>query len=238
MTKEQADKIAQKLLNYWKDTHALIVPQDIEHDMIFDVSAALVDESRAKEIKTFTLPDPKLSKRKSFTIKDNTGTWVIESDPQWDVRKEGDTYFCTLKEPDVDASKVTECAEFDEYYEKKYPHPKIELCARDVEFLTRQKEFAREMFSAGQKSKALVLPSELQKELDELKEYESESTQVVRWYAHPDEVRGPFCRWLTVTDVDPRYEKHVGTKRADAKFAAESMNFVIALIKRINEGLK
>jgi len=49
MTKEQADKIARKLLDHWQDTHALITPKDIKQDMIFDISAALVDASKVTE---------------------------------------------------------------------------------------------------------------------------------------------------------------------------------------------
>lgn len=67
----------------------------------------------------------------------------------------------------------------------------------------------------------------------EIKEFYKNSTQVVGWYAHPSEVRGPFCRWFTVSDVSPEYEKHVAYKGDDAKYAAAAMNNVIHLIDKI-----
>lgn len=58
-------------------------------------------------------------------------------------------------------------------------------------------------------------------------------TKVVSWYAHNTEVRCPFCRWFTVSDVNPEYEKHVGTKADDCRFAAESMNLAPAMAKAL-----
>lgn len=74
--------------------------------------------------------------------------------------------------------------------------------------------------------------------LEELKELEKKSTQVVGWhdnYASAGEIRGPFNRWLTVSNVAPMYEQHVGSREDDAKYAAACMNMVPHLIQNIEE---
>ena len=77
-------------------------------------------------------------------------------------------------------------------------------------------------------------PNVLTKErLVELREIANNSTWVVGWYAHRTEVRGPFCRWLTVSEVLPKYEKHVAERSADALFAAAAMNSLVLLLDRI-----
>lgn len=67
---------------------------------------------------------------------------------------------------------------------------------------------------------------------DELLALYKKSTDVVSWYAHPAEVRGPFCRWLTVSEVSPEYEKNVGTRADDAAYAAAAMNNVPYLLEQ------
>lgn len=58
----------------------------------------------------------------------------------------------------------------------------------------------------------------------------NKSTHVVAWYAHPAEVRGPFCRWLTVSEVAEQYRKHVGEQSDDTAYAAAAMNSIPHLI--------
>lgn len=59
--------------------------------------------------------------------------------------------------------------------------------------------------------------------IEELKELHKNST-VATWYAHPGQVRGPFCRWFEVTEVEPQYQKHVAYKGDDTKYCAAAMN--------------
>jgi hypothetical protein len=76
--------------------------------------------------------------------------------------------------------------------------------------------------------------------IPELKELEKNSTQVVGWYAHPGQVRGPFCRWFEVTQVAPQYEKHVATQSDDAAYCAAAMNnlpHVIQMLERADKAL-
>lgn len=74
-------------------------------------------------------------------------------------------------------------------------------------------------------------------DLQMLKELEKKSTQVVGWYArgHAGQIRGPFCRWFNVTEVNPQYEKYVGSAADDAAYAAAAMNYLPELIKRIEQ---
>jgi hypothetical protein len=72
-------------------------------------------------------------------------------------------------------------------------------------------------------------------DLQMLKDLEKNSTQVVGWYAHPGNVRGPFNRWFNVTPVDPQYQKHCGTAEDDCKYAAAAMNYLPKLIERIEQ---
>jgi hypothetical protein len=67
-------------------------------------------------------------------------------------------------------------------------------------------------------------------EREQLRVLESKSTPVVAWYAHSSEVRGPFCRWFTCSDVSPEYQKHVGYKDEDCAFAAGAMNNLLLLL--------
>lgn len=71
--------------------------------------------------------------------------------------------------------------------------------------------------------------------LEELKRLKANSTQVVSWYPHPSEVRGPFGRWLTVEEIPPEYRKNCGSRADDASYAAAAMNCLPDLIARIEE---
>jgi len=71
--------------------------------------------------------------------------------------------------------------------------------------------------------------------IDELEAAYLKSTRVVAWYAHPGEVLGPFCRWLTVSEINPEYQKHCGSKSDDAAYAAMAMNAVPHLIAALRE---
>lgn len=78
-------------------------------------------------------------------------------------------------------------------------------------------------------------------ELNELRELAKASTNVVAWYAHSQEVRGPFCRWFTCSEVSPQYRKNVAATSDDCKFAAAAMNNLVPLldeIDRLNRLLK
>lgn len=57
-----------------------------------------------------------------------------------------------------------------------------------------------------------------------LESYEH-STKVVGWYAHPEEVRGPFGRWLTVSEVSQDYKVQVAPRMDDSRFASACMNY-------------
>lgn len=69
----------------------------------------------------------------------------------------------------------------------------------------------------------------------EIKEFHKNSTQVVGWYAHPGQVRGPFCRWFEITDAAKGNEKHVAEKYDDAKYCAAAMNYAIHLANFIEK---
>lgn len=75
------------------------------------------------------------------------------------------------------------------------------------------------------------------KELEYLKILKAASTNVAQWCASPHDgtIRGPFNRWLTVSDVDPQYAKHVAFKGDDARYAAEAMNMLPKLIECIED---
>lgn len=73
------------------------------------------------------------------------------------------------------------------------------------------------------------------KDLEFLKELKQKSTQVVGWYANGHTVRGPFHRWFEVSKVSPEYEKNVGRMEDDVAYAAAAMNYVPALIERIEQ---
>ena len=70
-----------------------------------------------------------------------------------------------------------------------------------------------------------------------LREAEFMSTDVVAWYPHSHEVRGPFGRWLTVSEVDSSNKSHVADTFEDAKFAAAAMNALPHLLDLV-ESLK
>ncbi len=72
-----------------------------------------------------------------------------------------------------------------------------------------------------------------EKELEILKELCGKATQVVGWYAHYKQVRGPFCRWFEITEVADQYKQHVGTIRDDLNYCAAAMNELPRLIAEI-----
>ena len=116
--------------------------------------------------------------------------FYIEREKEAFTRSEFKSWFSSkISAAIVDASKVTEenqiltstnssqiSSSFEDYYKKKYPDPKIELCVRDIEFLESQKQFAQEAYLAGQKSNALKLPSDLCEILEAYKEYSRRQT--------------------------------------------------------------
>jgi len=73
--------------------------------------------------------------------------------------------------------------------------------------------------------------SELPELIENLKQLKSKSTRVVGWYAHYKEVRGPFCRWFTCSEVEPPHDKDVATTMDDCAYAAACMNDVPELVK-------
>jgi hypothetical protein len=72
-------------------------------------------------------------------------------------------------------------------------------------------------------------------ERDKLREIASKATQVVSWYAHPAEVRGPFHRWLNISEVDDKYKGNVASQADDAEFAAAAMNNLVPLLDTIDK---
>jgi hypothetical protein len=75
--------------------------------------------------------------------------------------------------------------------------------------------------------------------IEKLKELKERSTNVVAWYAHPREVRGPFGRWFTCDGGDNgmgdpvKYPTPVAPIEDDCAYAAAAMNAVPSLIKQI-----
>lgn len=70
---------------------------------------------------------------------------------------------------------------------------------------------------------------------DQLRELESKSTRVVAWYAHSEEVRGPFHRWFTCSEVNPEYKNQVAWQSDDCQFAAAAMNNLLPLLDALDE---
>ena len=77
-------------------------------------------------------------------------------------------------------------------------------------------------------------------QLKELRELAELSTKVVSWYPHGPEatdeatVRGPFCRWLKVSNVSSEYRKHVADPKDEAKFVAAAMNNLVPLLDHVD----
>ena len=74
--------------------------------------------------------------------------------------------------------------------------------------------------------------------LEALKELEKKSTQVVGWYsnyANLGQVRGPFGRWITVSDVAPPYSNNVADVADDARYIEAAINMVPYLIEDIEK---
>jgi hypothetical protein len=70
-------------------------------------------------------------------------------------------------------------------------------------------------------------------ELKALRDIANNSTRVVAWYPHYSEVRGPFCRWFTCSDVSDIYKKDVSSKENDCNFAAAAMNNLVPLLDEV-----
>lgn len=70
-------------------------------------------------------------------------------------------------------------------------------------------------------------------EIAELEKLHAKSTQVVAWYAHLYEVRGPFGRWFTVNEVPEEHKDKVASCFDDVRYAARAMNAVPLLIDEI-----
>lgn len=72
-------------------------------------------------------------------------------------------------------------------------------------------------------------------DLEALKLTAQSSTKVNHWYLHGTTIRGPFNRWLNVTEVDPAYKANVASAYDDALFAATAMNNMLKLIECIED---
>lgn len=72
---------------------------------------------------------------------------------------------------------------------------------------------------------------------EKLLELKKNSTQVQGWYAHSQEVRGPFCRWFTCSKVQPQYEKHVADVSDECAYAAAAMNDAPILAKALIDAM-
>ena len=72
--------------------------------------------------------------------------------------------------------------------------------------------------------------------IEELKRLQKDSTQVVGWYAHSREVRGPFCRWFTISENEEEVRKgNVAYAGNDCEYAAAAMNYMPALIDELEK---
>lgn len=65
------------------------------------------------------------------------------------------------------------------------------------------------------------------------------STRVNGWWAHREDgtIRGPFCRWLTVSEVDPIYKKNVAEIGDDVDYAAAAMNDLPKVIEALRTAM-
>lgn len=88
----------------------------------------------------------------------------------------------------------------------------------------------------------------LEKFLEKSRELREASTKVVAWYAHEQEVRGPFGRWFTCSPQEDECRKgNVAWPQDDCKFTAHAMNtaeakdemirVMVDALKRINIGI-
>jgi hypothetical protein len=77
-------------------------------------------------------------------------------------------------------------------------------------------------------------------EVKALRRVAAKSTRVVAWYAHPEEVRGPFGRWFRCSGGDNgmgdpvKYPVPVSHASDDCKFAAAAMNNLVPLLDSID----
>lgn len=72
-------------------------------------------------------------------------------------------------------------------------------------------------------------------ELELLKQLHERSTKVASWHVGAAEVRGPFNRWLTVSEVPEMYRSNVASRSDDATYAAYAMNYLPKLIACIED---
>lgn len=79
--------------------------------------------------------------------------------------------------------------------------------------------------------------------IKEMREIESKSTKVSAWYAHNEDntVRGPYCRWLKVSEVGEQYKHNVAHASDDAIFfamAANNFNAILSAMEVLVSGLE
>jgi len=72
-----------------------------------------------------------------------------------------------------------------------------------------------------------------QMDTKKLRELAKKATPVVAWYPHNTEVRGPFCRWFTCSEVASQYRKEVAETWDDCNFAAAAMNSLVPLLDEL-----
>lgn len=77
--------------------------------------------------------------------------------------------------------------------------------------------------------------TDIRKLIEAIKCAKTDSTDVTAWHHNGATVRGPFNRWLEVTEVAEEHTKYVAWGSDDAKFASVAMNSVMILIKKIEE---
>ena len=78
-------------------------------------------------------------------------------------------------------------------------------------------------------------------DLDLIKSLILKSTSVVNWYPHGYEstknmgatVRGPYGRWLYVTEKQGDDPEHIASAEDDAKYAAAAMNYLPHLVEEV-----
>ena len=74
-------------------------------------------------------------------------------------------------------------------------------------------------------------PHELKNIIQKLKDSQRSSTPVNNWYAHSNEVRGPYNRWFTCSEVDLAYKSNVASTKKDCEYAANAMNYLPIIIE-------
>ena len=80
-------------------------------------------------------------------------------------------------------------------------------------------------------------------DIKSLREIASNSSRVVHWYLHSYDstsggastVRGPWNRWITISEGNDPEFKHIATPQADAKFVYAAMNNFEPLLDRVEQ---